>query len=394
MEAALKILSLVEATTVNAVAKNLFEFSCSAHELHERAADFPAIDDLIVTFTRQRSTDRPSNEFLTAAGELGLQVKVIPERRRFDLAVIPALRRIVEDTTPHLIVTHSVKSHFLLWRSRLWQTHPWVAFHHGYTTTDRKMRVYNRLDRWSLPKADRLVTVCDAFARELAAITRVPIEKIAVQYNSIRPRAAPSAETVRNLRSSLGFADDERVVLAIGRLSREKAHTDLLSAFKLVRDKHPQLKSKLVIVGDGPERANLVATSRSYAFESEVIFAGQQSEVRPYYSIADVFVLPSHSEGSPNVLLEAMAAGVPIIATAVGGVPEMIEDNQSALLVPANDPSALSAAISRLLTDGDLAHRLTSNASALVSNRFSPEEYVRSLTEIYHQVAQCRNMAS
>ena len=171
---------------------------------------FPAIDDLIVTFTRQRSTDRPSNEFLTAAGELGLQVKVIPERRRFDLAVIPALRRIVEDTTPHLIVTHSVKSHFLLWRSRLWQTHPWVAFHHGYTTTDRKMRVYNRLDRWSLPKADRLVTVCDAFAHELAAITRVPIEKIAVQHNSIRPRAAPSAETVRNLRSSLSIAVAQR----------------------------------------------------------------------------------------------------------------------------------------------------------------------------------------
>jgi len=222
----------------------------------------------------------------------------------------------------------------------------------------------------------------------------VPIEKIAVQHNSIRPRAAPSAETVRNLRRSLGIADDERVVLAIGRLSREKAHTDLLSAFKLVRDKHPQLKSKLVIVGDGPERAKLVATARSYASESEVIFAGQQSEVWPYYSIADVFVLPSHSEGSPNVLLEAMGAGVPIIATAVGGVPEMIEDNQSALLVPANDPSALSAAISRLLTDGDLAHRLTSNASALVSNRFSPEEYVRSLTEIYHQVAQRKNMAS
>ena len=93
-------------------------------------------------------------------------------------------------------------------------------------------------------------------------------------------------------------------------------------------------------------------------------------------------------------VFDSMAAVVPIIATAVGGVPEMIEDNQSALLVPANDPSALSAAISRLLTDGDLAHRLTSNASALVSNRFSPEEYVRSLTEIYHQVAQRKNMAS
>ena len=394
MEEALKILSLVEATTVNAVAKNVFEFSCSAHELNEKTTDFPAIDDLIVTFTRQRSHDRSSNEFLTAASELGLQVKVIPERSRFDLAVIPALRRIVEDTTPHLIITHSVKSHFLLWRSRLWQTYPWIAFHHGYTTTDRKMRVYNRLDRWSLPKADRLVTVCNAFARELAATTRVPIEKIAVQHNSIRTRPVPSAETVQSLRSSLGVADDERVLLAAGRLSREKAHIDLISAVKLLRHQNPQLKSKLVIVGEGPERAKLEGTVRSWALESDVTFTGQQSNIQPFYAIADVFVLPSHSEGSPNVLLEAMAAGVPIIATAVGGVPEMVEDNQSALLVPANNPPALSDAIARLLTDRDLADRLTANASELASRRFSPEEYVRALAEIYHQVVQRKNTAS
>ena len=394
MESTFKFLSLVEATTINAVAKNVFEFSRSARELNEKTRDFPAIDDLIVTFRRQRPNDQIPNEFVRSAGELGLHLQVIPERRRFDLTVIPALRRIVEETTPQLIVTHSVKSHFLLWRSRLWQRCPWIAFHHGYTTTDRKMRVYNHLDRWSLPKADRLVTVCNAFARELAGTTRVPIEKIAVRHNSVRPQPPPAAEAVQNLRTSLGIADHERVVLAVGRLSREKAQIDLISAFKLMRDNNPQLKSKVVIVGDGPERATLAAAVRSCGFEKDVVFAGQQSEVRPYYAMAEVFVLPSHSEGSPNVLLEAMAAGVAIVATTVGGVPEMIEDNQSALLVPANNPSGLSAAISRLLTDDDLAGRLTSNASALVVNRFSPEEYVRSLMKIYRGVAQREKIAS
>ena len=394
MESTFKFLSLVEATTINAVAKNVFEFSRSARELNEKTRDFPAIDDLIVTFRRQRPNDQISNEFVRSAGELGLHFQVIPERRRFDLTVIPALRRIVEETTPQLIVTHSVKSHFLLWRSRLWQRYPWIAFHHGYTTTDRKMRVYNHLDRWSLPKADRLVTVCNAFARELAGTTRVPIEKIAVRHNSVRPQPPPAAEAVQNLRTSLGIADHERVVLAVGRLSREKAQIDLISAFKLMRDNNPQLKSKVVIVGDGPERATLAAAVRSCGFEKDVVFAGQQSEVRPYYAMAEVFVLPSHSEGSPNVLLEAMAAGVAIVATTVGGVPEMIEDNQSALLVPANNPSGLSAAISRLLTDDDLAGRLTSNALALVVNRFSPEEYVRSLMKIYRGVAQREKIAS
>ena len=73
----------------------------------------------------------------------------------------------MEQRSPDVIVTHQVKSHFLMNISRLWQKYPWVAFNHGYTTTDRKMLLYNRLDRWSLPKADRVVTVCDAFARGL-----------------------------------------------------------------------------------------------------------------------------------------------------------------------------------------------------------------------------------
>jgi glycosyltransferase involved in cell wall biosynthesis len=379
----LRILSLVEATTINAVGKNVLEFSRSAREHRKRDSNFPQVDELIATFDRRDANDQPPNEFVRAARELGLELQLIPERRRFDISVIPALRRIVAETKPDLIVTHSVKSHFILWRSRLWQTLPWIAFHHGYTTTDRKMRVYNRLDRWSLPKADQLVTVCQAFARELAAATGVSVDRIVVQHNSIRLRPAASDDAVRDLRTRLQIADDERIVLSIGRLSREKAHSDLISAFKLLRDTHPEIKCKLVIVGDGPERTRLEAGARSAGVQSDVIFTGQQSDVQPFYGVADVFVLPSHSEGSPNVLLEAMVAGVPIVATHVGGVPEIVETNQSALLVPPNHPGELAEAITRVLIETELARRLTANASAIVTTRFSPDEYVRCLLATY-----------
>jgi glycosyltransferase involved in cell wall biosynthesis len=379
----LRILSLVEATTINAVGKNVLEFSRSAREQRKRDSNFPQVDELIVTFERRDANDQLPNEFVRAARELGLEVQLIPERRRFDVSVIPALRRIVAETKPDLIVTHSVKSHFILWRTRLWQTLPWVAFHHGYTTTDRKMRVYNRLDRWSLPKADQLVTVCQAFARELTAATGVSVDRIVVQHNSIRLRPAASDDAVRDLRTRLRIADDERIVLSIGRLSREKAHVDLISAFKLLRETHPEIKSKLVIVGEGPERAKLEAGARPPGVQSDVIFTGQQSDVQPFYGVADVFVLPSHSEGSPNVLLEAMVAGVPIVATHVGGVPEIVETNQSALLVPPNHPRELADAITRVLIETDLAPRLTSHASGIVATRFSPDEYVRCLLATY-----------
>jgi glycosyltransferase involved in cell wall biosynthesis len=319
-----------------------------------------------------------------------LDVELIPERRRFDLGVIPALRSVIESREPDLVVTNSVKSHFLLWRSRLWRKYPWVAFHHGYTSTDRKMSVYNRLDRWSLPKADRLVTVCRAFARELVDITGVSIDSISIQHNAIRHPQPVSAADAESLRERLGIGSSDSVVLSVGRLSQEKAHIDLLAAFKELSESKPEISSKLIIVGEGPERSGLEAAAKSLGCKERVIFAGHVSDVRTFYATADVFVLPSHSEGSPNVLLEAMALKLPIVATAVGGVPEMVENNETALLVPPGDPPSIARAITRLLTDKELAHRLTTKAATLVDTRYTPENYVRSVVEIYREVIDAR----
>ncbi len=386
----IKLLTIVEATTVNAVAKNVLEFYRAARELNQELPDFPVIEGCVVTFDRRRGRSAPPNDFVTAARELGLDVEVIPERRRFDLSVIPALRGIVESRGPDLLVTNSVKSHFLIWRSRLWRKHPWVAFHHGYTNTDRKMRLYNRLDRWSLPHADRLVTVCRAFAQELAGSTGVSIDNIAVQHNSIRRRSPVDSADVQALRNRFEIGDNERVVLSVGRLSREKAHVDLLEGFKRLGETKPEISLKLIIVGDGPERSRLEVGAESPGCRARVVFTGQVTDVQPFYAMADLFALPSHSEGSPNVLLEAMAANLPIVATAVGGVPEMVQNNESALLVPPNDPPAIAAAIARLLTDKDLAQRLAKNAGTRVDTRYTPADYVRSLVEIYSEVIEGR----
>ena len=381
----IKILAVVEAITVNAVAKNMFEFHRAANELAQQSADSPVIELSLVTFDRRNN----SAEFVSAARALGLEVDIIPERGRFDRSVVSALRKIVEQRSPDILVTHQVKSHFLMKVSGLWKKYPWVAFNHGYTTTDRKMLLYNRLDRWSLPRADRVVTVCDAFAQKLVNM-RVPPARIHVQHNSIRPEPNVRMDEVRALRKQLGIKEDERIILAVGRLSKEKAQIDLLRAVKNLRETKPEVNAKLVIVGDGPEREPLAAAAASLRLSDRVVFTGQVNNVQVYYAAADVLVNPSHSEGSPYVLLEAMAANVPLVATAVGGVPEMLENNKSALLVPPNDPTSLAASIARLLTDRELAQRLTTNASLLVDTRYTPENYVRSLVEIYREVFNVR----
>lgn len=384
----MKLVSIVEATTINAVAKGTIEFYRAAREL-EGTGGLPIVEGSVITFDRWPDESEP-NEFVRTIRAAGIEVDVIAERRRFDLSVIPALRKIIAQRRPDIVVTHSVKSHFLMWRSRLWQRYPWAAFHHGYTATDRKMRVYNRLDRWSLPKADLVLTVCRAFARELSNSTGVPVERIAVQHNAIRPRAQPDSADVESLKQRLLLAENQRVILSIGRLSKEKAHADLIRAFALLRENNPEIDVRLVIVGDGPERERLRAAAQATGFGDRIGFAGQVRDVQPFYSIADVFVLPSHSEGSPNVLLEAMVANGPVVATAVGGVPEIVENNVSALLVPAGDPMAMSAAIVQALSDDDLAQRLTNEAAALVEKNHSPEQYARSLTRDYANIIAAR----
>src|SRR5205814_2438201 len=133
------------------------------------------------------------------------------------------------------------------------------------------------------------------------------------------------------LKGKLGIAADERVVLAVGRLSREKGHRDLVDALALLHGMESASKFKLVIVGEGPARESLERVSGEKGLSARVLFIDQVEDVEPYYAIADALALPSHSEGSPNVLLEAMAAGVPVVATKVGGVPEIAMDGESAL---------------------------------------------------------------
>jgi glycosyltransferase involved in cell wall biosynthesis len=390
---ALRVVAVVEATTVTGAAKSLLDFCRAAHDVAPEDGGEPTIETSVVTFTRARGGE--SNEFIEAARGHGLEVDVIEERFRFDPRAVSELRKVVERRAADVVVTYHVKSHFLARLSGLRRRRAWVAYHHGYTTTDAKMLAYNRLDRLSLPAADRVVTVCEAFARELERARGVAPARLFVLHNSITKGRDVSAEEVARLKERLGLGAGERVVLTIGRLSREKAQADLVRAFGLLARMNTETGAlmnteanvRLVIVGDGPERSALEALAAELGLQERAVFAGQSSDVAPFYALADVFALPSHSEGSPYVLLEALEAGLPVVATSVGGVPEIVADEESALLVAPRDERALAHALARLLSDHALAHALTSNAHTLIATRHAPATYMRSLARLYEEVA-------
>jgi glycosyltransferase involved in cell wall biosynthesis len=357
-------------------AKNLIEFAC-------RAAGRPdsELSANISAATFHRGKESESNDFIRACERARLEVHVIRERFRFDPGVVPAIRKLCAVWKPDIIQSHAVKSHFLVRLSGIHHGRIWIAFHHGYTWTSPRTEIYNHFDRWSLPAASRVVTVCIPFASTLEKIGVRP-ERIVIRHNSVKPFSPASDQEVFELRQRLGLTTDAKVLLCIGRLSREKAQADLIETAALLRREDNRLKIRFILAGEGPDRKMLEEMARSMGVDDWVILTGHVADLTPYYTIANILVLPSHTEGSPNVLLEAMAAGLPITATNVGGVPEIVTHEKEALLVEKHNPGTLVRAIKRLLSDDKLRMRLA-DAARRRSLDYSPGAYVDSMLALY-----------
>ena len=367
----------MEAEWVTGPAKNVLQFARLAAE---PTAELPPVHLSLAVF-RRGSRKLP---LLEAASAAGVPVHIIAERYRYDLSVMRQLQNLVEREQPDIVQTHNVKSHALVRWLGLWRRQPWIAFNHGYTAVDWKDRLYNHLDRWSLTKAQRVVTVCRPFMMKLRQ-SGVSENHIVIRHNSIAPFKAPPPEMIARTREAFGLSLNAAVILSVGRLSREKGHACLLEAVALL-NRHGAPSFRLLIIGDGPEKASLRERCRALGLDSTVVFAGHRTDVDVFYSMADILALPSHSEGSPNVVLEAMAAGVPVVATAVGGVPEIVEHARTGLLVPAGRPDAMAKAMASLLTDEKLRRSLAAAARCCIDEKFSPQAYRRSLVGVYQDM--------
>jgi glycosyltransferase involved in cell wall biosynthesis len=360
-----RVLAFIEALGVTGPVGNLL-----------RTAE--SVDLHLATYRRAtagRAHHAGIDALVDAARARHVPVHVLTEGHAFDPALLFRVARTIRHLAPDVVQSHNIKSHALVACAR--GRRRWVAFHHGYTDTNLKQRVYNRVDRWALRRADAIVTPCSAFADELTK-AGVDRRRITVLHNAVEsPRPIETGMARRALRLESDYA-----VVAIGRLSREKGHDVLIDACAALP---PSIRERtlLVIAGDGPERAALIR--RAAARRVRLRLDGFHDDVRAWYAAADVFVLPSRSEGSPNVLLEAFAAGCAVVASRVGGIPEIADAGASACLVPPEHVQELAAAIEAVLTAPDLACRLREGARRAAA-RFTPDARVSALQALYAQV--------
>ena len=203
---------------------------------------------------------------------------------------------------------------------------------------------------------------------------------------------AASAGDRAALKAQLGFSPQTRLIGAIGRLSVEKGQRYLVeAAAELARDFHDL---KIVLLGEGRERTALEAQIKQLGLDGVVLLPGFQKNIALWMQALDVLANCSLTEGLPNVILEALAAGTPVVATAVGGVPELIRDRETGLLVPAANPAELARALATILRDLQLAGTLRRSGRAWVQTRFSPARQRESLLAIYRQCLGLRPVSS
>lgn len=316
-----------------------------------------------------------------AARRLQIPAFAVPDRFPGDPRTALAFARLAAQPGIEILQTHGYKANVLAALIAPSVRRPWVAFVHGDTWENWKVRAYFALERLAIRRADRIVVVCHQMARALGA-QGIPAEKIRVIHNACLIDAIPEPDI------ATWTADTPPIVGVVGRLSPEKGVDAACRVHQRVVRCYPG--ARLWVVGEGPEKARLQRDAERLGIASSVNWFGFQEDPGPLYRQMAVLLIPSRSEGLPNVALEAMAHGVPVVGTAVGGVPEVVGDAGTGFVVPPGDVEALASRVLQLLRDAALRRQLGRQAREAASSRFSPAVRHRNLARLYEEMVAAR----
>jgi|CXWL01.1.fsa_nt_gi glycosyltransferase involved in cell wall biosynthesis len=257
-----------------------------------------------------------------------------------------------------------------------------VATFHGWTGSDAKVRVFDRVDRAALRRMDHIVTVSEA---NKALLKQLGIKdgEITVVPNAVDPEQHASSFQSNQapiLRQALGFGEAERICICVGRLSPEKGQEVALKALAGVIREIPECR--LVFLGGGPDEVKLRMLSQELGILDFVRFVGFQENIAEYMKLSEVMILPSHTEGLPTVVLEAFLCSSFVIATSVGGTPEVVRDQETGLLVQPNKCDQLCKAIIWSLRNEKERKRMADNAYRFVMANYIFDKHAAKLAAV------------
>jgi glycosyltransferase involved in cell wall biosynthesis len=322
------------------------------------------------------------------ARDLGIPVFALPIDRGFSLGRLRSLREAIAATSADVVHAHGSRAAAFARAADRESRHRVVYTVHGIHVANAgspaRCVVLTSVERLLRRRTARFVTVCDSDAAKGDRLGVLVRRRTVTIHNGIQLPPAPAAKG--RFRTELQLGPETPLVLSVGRLHEQKDHATLLRAWRRVAHRHPG--AMLAIVGSGPLDDKLRAIATAEGLSGAVRFVEPRAHLAEAYVDADLFTLSSRWEGLPYVLLEAMAYGVPIVSTAVDGIPEVVTDNESGLLVPAQDSKALAQALDDLLSNPDRRRALGESGRAQVAEGFSVGRMILGLAEVYREVAR------
>lgn len=329
------------------------------------------------------------NALAVACKEEDIPVEVLAKRGAYSPSWVFSLRRSFRDLKPDIICCHGYRPLILTLIAGIGLGLPILAFARGHTEEDVKVRIFQWLELLAFRFAEAVVAVSQGYADYIER-KGVPKGKIRVVHNAIDVEAFRGpTDSEPDALHDIGVWPSGFLIATVGRLSPEKGQADLLRAFSSVHRRFPG--TSLLIVGDGPSRPYLEALVGEDRNEG-VHFVGFRKDVAKILRCIDLFVLPSHTEGLPNVLLEAFACSKPAVATDVGGVSEIIEQGINGFLVPPSRPDLLAGAIERCLENAEFARRMGEIGYCKVRSGFTFKGQNVKLEKIYDTILSNRSV--
>jgi glycosyltransferase involved in cell wall biosynthesis len=340
------------------------------------------VESKVILHYQRKEGEPLRHRLVQEIGCLGLEVEQWNSSGMVSAQVIGRLTQELVEGQFDLLHTHDPKANlmgvFAAHRARV----PIVATVHLHDTASCKSRIYRAIDLQTLRFFPGIIAVSHALRQELIA-AQLPAERIRVIHNGIDGMrfARGVAERARAWREQYGESGEGSIITTVGRLSPQKGMHIFLEAARLILGERPE--SRFWVVGSGPLRRRLEETARRLGIERATSFLGHRSDVAGLMAASDVIAMTSVREGLPMVLLEALALARPVVATAVGGIPEVIQDHTSGWLVPPNAPALLAERMLQIVEHPDRAASIGASGQARVSSEFSAAESARRLAQSY-----------
>lgn len=324
--------------------------------------------------------------FEAVAAQQGLKTSTIPMKHRVDLSPVQPLRKYIQEQDISIVHTHGVRANLVARIAACRESRPIVTSVHSvlrydYDTAAKALfaRVLTRLTNL---KTDRFIAISRAIEEDILGMGVNP-DRITLIHNGLDISKFGLPADGEQLKNNLGLNPDLPIVSVVARLHPVKGHEYFLQAARILLDRG--IKAQFLLVGDGIYRDRLEKMRTDLKLDQDVFMPGYYSPIEDIYGISDLVCLPSLMEGLGMVILEAMHFNVPVVASRVGGVPEIITDGVNGLLVEPRDPEGLAAAMAKVFSDPELRGRLCTQGQKTVGV-FSMESMIRKEEKIYEDL--------